>query len=759
MAKISGVLARTAALLGVCILAYLSLKLVPLPPLQDARGCSKALFDSKRELVSISLSADEKYRLIVPYRDFSEPLIQATLLYEDRHFFHHPGVNPFSLVRGALLSALHPERPFGGSTITMQLARLRLGMRTRSVLGKLQQVLWALAIESQYSKQDILESYLNQAPYGANIEGAAAAGLIYFRKPSSQLTADEAITLAVLPQYPAVRWKAKGKANLQAAQSELLRRWTSSFPDKPAIPKDLVHSAAQVPASAPHFFHRLQDLYPRANQYYSTLDHSLQETAEEVLTTSLKQFADYGLTNGAILLTEAPGMNVRAYVGSAGYLNPKISGYVNGLNAPRSPGSLLKPFVYALALEQGQIIPETMLSDLPIRLASYRPENFERNFLGPISAGDALIKSRNIPALEVFRLLHPGSLYQYLVRSGVNRLKAEEHYGIALVLGGLGVTAEETAGLYGVLLNQGAAVPLRFLSTQDAPPRTILLSPESAHLTRQMLAKNPPALARFRSQHIPWKTGTSFGARDAWAAGIVGQYVMVVWVGNFDGKPNANLIGRDVAGPIFFTMVERLLARGVFPVAPASAGLKLKELDVCALSGKLPGGDCPHRKQSWFIPGVSPIDTCNLHKRIEIEPGSGLRLCPGEHGGQQRVYEVWDSSMQTLFHRAGLRRTVPPPYLPRCDLPGNSSTLRIVSPEEHLEYYLEAHRKLELEFLASVPGEAKMVSWFVDNTLVAQVAPDAAVHWAAKAGTFQVRAVDDLGNSSLVQIRVATQGE
>ena len=746
-------------LVALIAFAWQALKFVSLPALQNPHTSSKALFDQHRELLSLSLSSDEKYRLAVPYSDFADPVIRATLLYEDRHFFYHPGVNPYALIRGAVLSALHPNRPVGGSTITMQLARMRLGLKTRSALGKFQQVLWALAIESQHSKQEILESYLNQAPYGANIEGIAAASLLYYRKPCSDLTPDEALTLAVLPQHPAVRWKASGKGSLLSAQNELLRRWSQVEPELRAIPKDLQYSAANVPAEAPHFFNRIAELYPHTNQYFSGLDRSLQKLAEDALTDSLKRVADLGVHNGAILLAEAPSMSVRAYVGSAQYLDSRISGYVNGLNAERSPGSLLKPFVFALGLEQGKLIPESMLSDLPIRMASYRPENFERNFLGPISAADALVKSRNIPALEVFRRLEPASFYRFLSLGGVKRLAVEEHYGLALVLGGLGVTPEEIAQLYGSLQIRGEMRQLQFLATPELAEPVKLVSPESAYLVKQMLAKNPPALAGFRNRYIPWKTGTSFGSRDAWAAGIVGQYVLVVWLGNFDGKPNPNLIGRDVAGPIFFAVAERLLAQGVYPIAPSGDGLNLKQVEVCALSGKLPGPDCPHRKLSQFIPGVSPIETCDLHRRVSVDSETGLRLCPGERGGTERVYEVWDSSMQKLFHQAGLSRAVPPAYLPRCELPEAGKPLRIVSPEEHLEYFVESHRPLELELSASVSGEAKSVTWFVDNTLVGQAVPQQPVHWPARAGVFQIRAVDDLGNSNVVHIRVATQVE
>lgn len=741
-------------IVALCV-CWLGLRLVPVPRLLDPATGSRALYDKGGGLLTLSLSADEKYRLYTPAGEISSAFKQATMLYEDRRFFLHPGVNPIALVRSAVQTALHPDRPVGGSTLTMQLARLRFGLKTRSVFGKLEQMFWALVLERHYSKEEILEAYLNLAPYGANIEGIGAASLAYFHKPARDLTVNESMSLAVLPQHPSRRWRKSGEADLEQARQRLAGMWREATGSE-AVPRDLLFSAADVPNSAPHLFSRLRKLHPDAAELRSTLDPELQRDAENVLASNLARFADLGVHNGSVLLAELPNLDVRAYVGSADYLSTDINGFVNGLNAPRSPGSLLKPFIYALALDQGKIIPETMLLDVPLRLASYKPENFERNFLGPISAANALVRSRNIPALELFRSLEEHAFYKFLGDAGVGRLAVEDHYGIALVLGGLGVSAEEAAQLYGVIGNRGEMGKLRFFTDEKiVAAKSKLLSPEASFLVEEMLSRNPPALGRFRSRRIPWKTGTSYASKDAWAAGIVGDYVMVVWLGNFDGTPNPNLVGRDFAGPVFFSMVDRMLSRGEIISPPSQGDLKLKKVEVCALSGALPSSDCPHRKESWFIPGKSPIKTCEVHKRIELNPATGLRSCAGPRG-DSKVFEVWSSDMQELFLRAGLKRGLPPAYDEECSMPSNTSQgLRIISPEEHLDYFIESHRDLELEFLVSAPGDAKSVAWFVNDQPVAQVVPTKAVYWKAKAGDFEVRAVDDLGRASKVTIKVA----
>ena len=762
--KASAVGVFTLSLSGFAVALWLALGFVPAPPLdswsfgsESPELESKALFDNRGNLLSLSLSSDDRYHLQLPFEEISQNLVRSTLRYEDKLFFYHPGVNPISLVRGAIASVIAPQQPIGGSTISMQLARLRLKLNTRSIRGKLKQIFWALVLERHYSKKQILESYLNNAPYGANIEGIGAASLVYFRKSAKSLTPGEALTLAVLPQNPSLRWKKSGKADLESAR-DLLK---SRFPideQRALIAKDFLYSPAEVPNSAPHFFQRITSLFPDVKLFPSNLDPDLQREAEEVLQSTLADFSQFGVRNGTILIAELPEMNIRAYVGSANYLNSTISGYVNGLAAERSPGSLLKPFIYGLAIDQGIILPETMLRDVPIRISSYVPENFERNFLGPIPARDALVRSRNIPALELFRTLASGSLYQLLSNGGVQRLKTEEHYGLALVLGGLGTTSEEISELYGALGNSGRAAPLRFLTTQPLAEKKQLLTPEAAYLVMEMLSKNPPALGKFKNQNIPWKTGTSYGSRDAWAVGVVGKHIVAVWLGEFDGKPNPNLVGRDLAGPVFFSVVDRLRNYGIFPALPSPSKLNLKKVEVCALSGALPSPDCPHRKQSWFIPGISPIKSCEVHRKVQVDSSSGLRLCPGEKGGEERVYEFWESNMQKLFVQAGLKRSTPPAYEQRCGMPGGiSDQIRIISPEQHVEYRLEPHRGLELELLASTPGDSKELYWFADDVPLGTTRPENSLHWQAKVGKFLIRAVDDRGRSSAVRVRILPQ--
>lgn len=734
---------------------YLLLRFFPTVPIQSESSPSAALFDEQGKLINLSLSKEEKYQLHLALSEISPEMIKTTLAYEDRYFYYHPGVNLWALLRALWLSA--SERPVGASTITMQLARLRLGLNTRSLRGKLKQIFYALAWERQYSKKQILEAYLNQAPYGANIEGVGAASWIYFSKDAKQLSRAEAISLSVLPQDPSRRWKKKGRQARLAAEQRLLVALGSSGEKLGEL--DFRGSPASVPQRAPHLLNRLRELYPKQGVFPTVLNLDLQDLAESAVREYLESIKELGINNATVLLVELPQRKVRAYVGSAQYLDPSIQGFVNGLSAKRSPGSLLKPFIYALALEQGLILPETLLYDLPVQLSSYRPENFERNFLGPIPATAALVRSRNIPALEVFRSLTPSSFYNFLQQAGVSNLAREDYYGIALVLGGLGVSSEEIAALYAGLLDQGVFKPLRFLKAENQSGEKKLFTPEVSFLSREMLAKNPAPTGLPDRGDVAWKTGTSYGARDAWSAGIYGDFVIVTWLGNFSAQSNPNLIGRDIAGPLLFKVVEKLRAKGILSKANSAAGLNLKKLQVCALSGALPTEDCPHRKESWFIPGVSPNKTCEIHRGVFLNPQTGERLCPGQSSSVRKVYEFWPSDMQLLFAKVGLARTQPPPFEPACGLAGNNSELRIISPEEHVEYRLQEGRDTELSLLVRAPADSKEIFWFVDDVLLAKINPQDAAYWSARPGLFILRAVDDRGRVASIKLKVSQRGD
>jgi penicillin-binding protein 1C len=752
--------------------------LIPRPDLVSYQGYSRAFFDKHGQLLRIGLANDQRYRLYVELENVAPALKEATLVYEDQDFYHHPGVDPLALVRAFWSTYISGQRRIGGSTISMQVARLRWGLNSRALSGKLEQILRALQLTRHYTKDEIFEAYLNLASYGRNIEGVEAASLIYFNKPASQLSLPEALSLCVVPQNPVKRnpTTASGYQGLKVARDALFDRWLESHPEDSAqrlffeLPLS-VRSPENLPFSAPHYVNAVDYMLPalRTGRVETTLDLDLQRSVERNLKGYISRNRALGYSNGAVAVLNYQTMELEALVGSADFWDREIDGQVNGAAAKRSPGSTLKPFVYALAMDQGLIHPLTMLEDSPRRYGGFTPENFDQQFLGPIFAQDALILSRNVPAAALQARLDSPGLHQWLVAAGVAGLKPSGHYGLALSLGGAELTMFELLHLYACLPNAGVLNPIRYLQEDQPGQGSSVLSAEAAYLTLDMLSRNPPPnspdlVGQVENRlDVAWKTGTSFAFRDAWAIGVSGPYVIAVWIGNFDGSGNPEFIGRKAAGPLLFELFRSLKGGDAW----AATGimnpglLNLKKVEVCSASGDLPNQYCPQTTATWFIPGVSPIRVSSLHRAVPINLQSGLRACSHQPGVTElRVYEFWPSDLTGIFRQAGIALKQPPPYEVDCDIDATSqsgSPPTISSPSWGLEYRLRTERQgLEwIPFEAVVETGVKEVYWFVDDRFVGKVKAGETFFWMPQSGHFIVRAVDDHGRAAQRKLEVA----
>jgi penicillin-binding protein 1C len=751
---------------------------LPRPDLTGFQGTSRAFYDRDDRLLRLTLASDQRYRLHVPLDRISAQLKEATLIYEDRNFYQHPGVDPLALCRAFWSSYVVGERPIGASTISMQVARLRWNLWTRTIPGKLAQIFRSIQLTRHYSKDEIFAAYLNLASYGRNIEGVEAASLIYFNKPALELTLPEALTLSVIPQNPVRRnpTTAGGFAQLKSARDQLFERWLAEHPDDAdkrvffEMPL-AIRTPEQLPFTAPHFVNELDRKLPRLQRgsIRTTLNYDLQQRVERYLSGYIARRRPEGINNGAVAVLNYETMELEALVGSADFWNDEIEGQVNGVTAKRSPGSTLKPFVYALAMDQKLIHPMSLLKDAPRRYGGFTPENYDQLFMGPIFARDALISSRNVPAVSLqSRLEHPG-LYDFLQSAGVAGLKDEGHYGLALCLGGAELTMEELLRLYAVLPNGGLLKPIRKLRAgSDEGIPIPLISAEASYLTLDILKDNPPPTGAAlvgqvdENPEIAWKTGTSFAFRDAWAIGVSGPYVIAVWVGNFNGEGNPVFIGRSAAGPLLFEIFRDLGSgeqwRATGHLNPGL--LNLSRVSVCADTGDLPGRYCPREAESWFIPGVSPIKVSTIHRAIPINRQSGLRACwdrPGET--QRRVFEFWPSDLQHIFRQAGIAIKSPPEYESDCLLDEKSASGMapvIRSPIAGVSYRLrsDAIDEETIPFSASVDADVKALFWFVDDRYAGKVAGGETFFWRPESGDFTVRAVDDQGRAAQREIHV-----
>ncbi len=770
---------RGCAVAGISVL-LLGIGWCLLPPVElypSELSWSKVITDRNGEILQVTLAKDGHYRLRTGLADLHPSMVEATLAKEDRWFRRHPGVNPFSLVR-ALGGVLTGKPAGGGSTISMQVARMRWKLETRGVSGKLKQIFRALQLERHHSKDAILEAYFNLAPYGGNVEGVGAASLLWCGREPAALTSREAVALSVIPQSPMARSPAtaRGRARLATAQSRLMKdlaKKGEQWRGDPLAGEFTLEPPGPPPHHAMHFSRRLlANCAPDDSRLVATLDTRAQRVLETGIRHHLSRIADLGINNACAILVHAHTREVLAYVGSARYKDASIHGMVDGLRGRRSPGSALKPFVYGLALDQGLIHPGTLLVDGPMIFGDYNPENFEREFMGPISAVEALRRSRNIPAVHLAARLSGDGLYGLLQRGGVSMPKPESYYGLALALGGFGISPVELAGLYAALADDGRPRPLVYrkdlpINTGQAPAAPVapvapsqapeLFSAPARHLIIGMLSgitELGPETGYVRvNPDIAFKTGTSHGFRDAWAAGIHGDHVLVVWLGNFNGRGNNALVARKVAAPLLFDLFHQL----ALPANPRLVPDGVGEVEICAVSGQLPGRFCQHTKRIGFLPGISPITACDLHREILVDGTTGLRVATddGRPGLRREVREFWSPDMLKLFQQAGLpRQPVPLPENGVATVEGSDhgEAPRILSPIGGRTYL--ANGRTSISLTARAAPAVNRLYWFDGEAFLGSSEPTTPMPWTPTPGRRRLKALDDHGRAGIIEIEV-----
>ncbi|MGI8527572.1 MAG: penicillin-binding protein 1C [Pseudolabrys sp.] len=573
-----GALASIIALSGTAWIAALG----P-PPLGDKLAVSHAVLDREGRLLRAYATKDGRWRLPANVADVDPRFFQILFAYEDRRFRDHRGVDPLALGRAALQFADSGHIVSGGSTLTMQVARLLEPRGARSFAAKARQMVRAVEIERALSKDEILALYLALAPYGGNLEGLRAASLSYLGKEPRRLTLGEAALLVALPQSPEGRRPDRHPDAARAARDRVLDRVAASG----AIPRDEIARAKTepvpevrkpLPLFAPHAADQVIAAEPDRRVHRLTLDLPLQKTLEDLARTrALAMGPDISV---AIVVLDNASGEVRARVAAPDYFDMRRAGQVDMTRALRSPGSTLKPFIYGLAFEDGFLHPETLIDDKPARYGNYAPENFDLTFQGTVTIRRALQLSLNVPAIAVLDKVGTDRLAARLRSAGVNLvLPKGEAPGLAMGLGGVGVSLNDLTMLYAGLARMGAAQPLIERAGESGDARR-LIDPVAAWYVGNVLIGVPPPNNAPHGR-IAFKTGTSYGYRDAWAIGFDGRMTIGVWVGRADGAPVPGLVGRVSAAPILFDAFSRT-GQAPKALAPAPNGA------VFAMGGKLP---------------------------------------------------------------------------------------------------------------------------------------------------------------------------
>jgi penicillin-binding protein 1C len=604
---------------GVLILLAVVLvldRLFPLP-LPDAGGGSTVVLARDGTPLRAFPDDDGVWRYPVAIEDVSPLYVQALLTYEDRWFWRHPGVNPLALARAFAQWIVHRRLVSGGSTLTMQVARILDGT-PHSIAGKLRQILRALQLEAHLSKREILTLYLNHAPFGGTIEGVEAASWAYLGKPAARLSRAEAALLAVLPQAPS---RLRPDRNADAARRSRdkvldrmaeLKTWTLAEVHDARI-ESVAARALQPPLTAALLAERLRAERPAARRITTTIDAELQRALEARVSDYLARQPDR--TSAALMVIDNASLEARAYVGSAVFGDEQRLGHVDMVRAWRSPGSTLKPFLYGLALDDGLIHSESLLVDAPQSFGSYRPGNFDMAFNGPVGAAQALRLSLNVPAVDLLDRVGAARFAARLANAGLElRLPRGMQPNLSVILGGAGVRMEDLVGAYAALNRGGIGGRVRY-TQDDAMTERHVLSDGAAWIVRDILEANPrPGYAPGTFDpgsrpRVAWKTGTSYGFRDAWAVGATRRYTVAVWVGRPDGTPLPGQYGAVTALPLMFQVVDSL-PRSALSATPQPPPASVTQREICwplGLAYDAAHADLCHQKRTaWVLNGVIP---------------------------------------------------------------------------------------------------------------------------------------------------------
>lgn len=742
--------------------------LYPLPTGKLFPPASTTVLDKRGRLLRAWTTPDGKWRIRRRLNEISPHLRRLLVAYEDRWFYSHPGVNPLALLRALKQNISEGRVVSGASTISMQTARM-MEDRPRRLSSKLIELFRAVQLERRYSKDEILEIYLNLAPYGGNIEGAGAAALLYFGRDARELTPGQAALLAAIPNSPTRNRPDRHPQAAAAARERLLNillaRGAISQAERYRAASEAVEPGRRrLPFEAPHAAEMLRARRPHDDRIHSTIDGDMQRTLDALCAAHGRELRRRGVPQLAALVLDNSSGAVLALSGSLDFFDERRHGQVNGALAPRSPGSTLKPFIYALAIDAGLLTPASMLVDAPVRYGAYDPENYDGRWRGLVSVREALENSLNVPAVNALAMLGRNGLYPFLKSAGVSTLaRPESDYGLSMALGGCEMRLLELAGLYAMLARGGVHIRPHILA-EDSPMPERLLSEEASWIVSDMLSgllrPDLPHSWQYAADipRVAWKTGTSYGHRDAWSVGYNPRYTVGVWAGDFEGHGVAELKGSEVAAPLLFDIFRVLphSSDGEWFRQPAG----VSERDVCALSGMPPGPHCGATRRDLYIPGVSPSKTCNMHRAYDIDSRTGYRLCSRCRSGRPyttRVYEVYPPQAAEWMAGAGWAVQNPPRHNPHCQAVQSGEAPQMDSPQNGMEYVIRRGQPLEhqkIRLSASGGAGGGRLYWFIDGVLLGETASGGALYWPPEAGRHAVVCADDEGRRSQAEIVV-----
>lgn len=766
-AKIFFSLFKSRVVYSLIILPICVIALDLIFPLPNPKEFSKVIYAKDGTMLSAYLTRDDKWRMKTNLDEVSPDLINAIIEKEDQWFYWHFGVNPIAIVRALFQNVSRGERVSGASTITMQLARM-LEPSSRTYGKKFLEILRALQLELHYSKKEILEMYLSLLPYGGNIEGIKSAAHIYFNRPPDKLSLSQGILLAIIPNDPNSFRLEKGSENWTKARNAWLNKFNEmgTFGEKEikdAYDEPVNVVRYQIKNEAPHFSRYIAQSFSGDN-LHTTLNLSIQKTAERLLLNYVNRVRSKDVSNGAVLIIDNKANSVVGYCGSADFNDVNSAGQVNGVLALRSPGSTLKPALYTLAFDTGLLTPEMKLLDTPTDINGYEPENFDLKFNGEVSSKFALVNSLNIPAVRLLQEVGLEKFISLLAKSGFTDIdRQKKDLGLSLILGGCGVRLEQLTRFFTIYSRKGKLSPLRYLQqeTFEEENGEKVFSEAAAFITSQILATNerPDFPVEFlyttNLPKIAWKTGTSYGKRDAWAIGYNPDYTIGVWMGNFDGHGAPELSGAQMAVPLLFELFNAIDYKPKKKWFDRSK--EVGEREVCSETGLFLTPNCAKYIKDYFIKRTSPNIKCNLYKTFYVDEKETKQYCPDclPNEGYKKVnYPMYSSELTLWLIKNKMEFKRPPPHNPLCQAKKSGNDPVILSPSADYEYYIEENSNQQLLLQAASDPSVKTHYWYINDEFYKSCKPGEKLFFEPQKGNLRITCMDDLGRKNTIQTKV-----
>lgn len=759
---IKKIIKRAFFTLSILIIVFLLLnRIFPLP---DHVEYSTIITDNKGEVMHAFLTADDKWRMKTTLEEIS-PLLKKTIIEkEDKYFYSHPGINPLAMARAFLKNIISGRRTSGASTITMQVARA-LEPKKRTYLNKMMEVFRSFQLEIKYNKEEILQLYLNLIPYGGNIEGVKSAAVLYFNKNPDHLSLAEIMSLSIIPNRPSKLVIGKNNDRIEEERNRWLKRFADEkiFSEKEiqdALNEPLTASRLTVPRLAPQLSIKLKkqggEIIPTA------IDLSKQSNIEKLVRDYTNRLVPLNIRNAAVVVIDNRTGQVISYIGSSDFHDTADAGQVNGASAIRQPGSTLKPLLYALCIDEGILTPKSVLTDVAVNYDGYVPENYDRNLHGYVTMEYALDHSLNIPAVKAMRALGKNQLIKKLADCDFDQVKKDnQKLGLSMILGGCGASLEQLTGLFASFAHEG--VYWRPLYRRDLlnKKKIRIVSKASTFMINETLSKiNRPdfPLNWATTEHMPkiaWKTGTSYGRRDAWSIGYNKNFTVGVWVGNFSAAGIPELSGATIATPLLFrifNMIDYDSDREWFN-QPVDVEIR----KVCSETGLIPGEHCEHIVSDYFIPLISSSISCNHLREIAVSADEKISYCKSclpISDYKKKFYSYLPADIQEYYETHHIAYSKLPPHNPACEIVFNDGSPIITSPGNGSEYLLSRKGREPLQLSANTPNDVYKLYWYINDQFYKSSDARTKIFFVPREGPVKISCSDDKGRNRDVWITV-----